>query len=206
MAWECCSQRAGCLPDPGCLCPGPIRKSFVPWEGGWLVIISDALQGVGEFRLSASGLGGSIVTPRRARAGRFSSAMQHFFPRGIRECPWVCPAPGDLEVQLLRCSAGLWQREPSVSGLPCCPETCAWSASHHDLALPVNPLPTLDWHKAPPVLQSFPGTGYKQGERGAQATLLPGASARPGSGSAADGCGFTLYLGGLFDLFSVIIE
>lgn len=27
-------------------------------------------------------------------------------------------------------------------GLPCCPGPCAWSVSHHDLALPVPPLPT----------------------------------------------------------------
>lgn len=115
MAWECCSQRAGCLPDPECLCPGPIRKSFVPcgsWrEGGWLVIVSDALckeWASFEFRLSASGLGGSTATPRHARAGRFCSAAQCFSPRGIRECPWVCPAPGGLEVEPLRCSAGLW--------------------------------------------------------------------------------------------------
>lgn len=59
--------------------------------------------------------------------------------------------------------------------------------SHQDLACPVNLLPALDWHNALPVLQSFPGTGFKQGERGAQAMLLPSALARPACGSADAG-------------------
>lgn len=73
-------------------------------EGGWLLIISDAPQGVGEFRSSASGLGGregSIVTPRRAWAGTFSSAMQSFFPVGSGSVR----GPAQLR-EPSRCSAG----------------------------------------------------------------------------------------------------
>lgn len=58
MAWDRCSQRAGCLPDPQCWCPSPVRKGFLPRgqvEGGRMVLItSDALQGVGEFHFRAS--------------------------------------------------------------------------------------------------------------------------------------------------------
>lgn len=69
------------LPDPKYLCPGPIRKSFVPWEGGWLVIISHALQGVGEFRLSQV-WEGALLPPGEHGQGGSPHQCNTSFPVG----------------------------------------------------------------------------------------------------------------------------